>query len=198
MLQKGKIVIYLVLLLSITIYGSMFAISGCGSDSTTSNTTPDTNVVKHDSISAFPSGKNSVDLYGGLTVSSADPTKDISIVSNGLNGYKIQTGSSLPPGNNTMFVLVDTNDTKVVFDAMGSVPAWGTTIDPAIFTLSQTGSIVAGQVYGFYLQGKFASGTLTTKTYGILRIATVTSGGLTQPQVVINVKLNKSGANKFN
>lgn len=197
MLQKGNKTIYTMLLLSFMIIGSMLLVYGCGSDSTT-NATSDPNVVKYDSVDAYPGGKNSINLYTGQTVSSSDSTKDLSVVVNGITGYKIQSGSVIAPGSNTLFTLVDTNDTKATFDAISTVAAWGTTINPSTFTLTQTGNVSVGQVYGFYLQGKSANGTLTTKTFGIFRINSIATGGLVLPKVNINVKFNKSGANKFN
>jgi len=191
-----------VLFLAAFVY-CMVSITGCGSDSTPTVTTPaDTNVVSFDSIDIYPGGANGIDLFSGLNVGPNSVKEDLAVI--GTSTFYFQSGD-MSGGQKTGLILVDSNTTKANYEGITTVSSWGTTIDPAIFSHTDTQAwglltspLSISPVYGFYLQGKFASGgTGGYKVYGIMHVNSISSSGPVGVRVNVSVKINKAGKNKF-
>jgi len=193
------------------IFSFLSVFNGCSSDSTTNTTTADPNVVSYENVDIdyLPSSVPGIDLYLGKSVSSGT-SKDIAIIGNGITGppFYFQSGD-MSGGSKTGLYLVDSTISQSGYSSISSVPAWGsagaTIVDTADFlshpstqawgTLGNPTAITP--VYGFYLQGKFANGTTTSKIFGLLYVNSVSGGGATSIKINVSIRYNKAGLNKF-
>jgi hypothetical protein len=185
---------------------------GCSSDSTTNTTsTADPNVVSYESVDIdfLPSSVPGIDLYLGKFIST-NTGKDVAVISGGLSGppFYFQSGD-ISGGLKTGFYLVDSTISQSGYESISTVPAWGsagaTIVDTADF-LSHSNTMAWGTlgnptaitpVYGFYLAGKFANGTTTSKIFGLLHVNSISGGGATAIKINVSIKYNKAGLNKF-